>query len=252
VSVIALARLRVPGAPPAPSSPWRDLADGWAQFRGQTWLWLTTVQFALFNLFTWAPYLLLGPVLARQYLGGAGAWGLITAAFAGGAIIAGIAIVGRRPRRPLLVAMASTFGYPAPCLALALHAPSYVVAAGAAAAGVGTTVFSTFWSTVMQQRVAPDMLARTTAFALTGAYALGASGYAVIGPIAAALGAGHVLGFAAGYATLSSAIMMLVPAIRSCRWTSHPEQRGEEPRACKQNCSSPADPSTPPTRPGGT
>jgi len=28
-----------------------------------------------FNLFTWAPYLLLGPILARQYLGGASAWG---------------------------------------------------------------------------------------------------------------------------------------------------------------------------------
>jgi hypothetical protein len=224
VSVAALARLRVPDATPGPSSPWRDLAEGWAQFRAQTWLWLTTAQFALFNLFTWAPYLLLGPILARQYLGGAGAWGVITAAYAAGAIVAGAAIVGRRPRRPLLVAVGATFGYAAPCLALALRAPGYAVAVAAAAAGVAGSVFGTYWSTVMQQRVAPEMLARTTAFALTGSYALGAAGYAVIGPVAAALGAGRVLGFAAGYATLSSAIMMMVPAIRFCQWKQSPEQ----------------------------
>jgi hypothetical protein len=33
-----------------------------------------------------------------------------------------------------------------------------------------------------------------------------------------------VLGFAAGYATLSSAIMMMVPAIRSCQWKHSPDQ----------------------------
>lgn len=232
VSVLALARLRVPdasggpaapGAKPGPATPWRDLADGWAQFRAQAWLWLTTAQFALFNLFTWAPYLLLGPILARQYLGGAGTWGVITAANAAGAIAAGAAIVGRRPRRPLLVAVAATFGYAAPCLALALHAPAAVVAVGAAAAGVAGSVFGTYWSTVMQQRVAPELLARTTAFALTGSYALGAAGYAVIGPVAALLGAGRVLGFAAAYATLSSAIMMMVPAIRDCQWKQLPD-----------------------------
>jgi Major Facilitator Superfamily len=238
VSVLALARLRVPdtpgaaGAPdavttpdakPGPSSPWRDLADGWAQFRAQAWLCLTTAQFALFNLFTWAPYLLLGPILARQYLGGAGIWGVITAANAAGAIAAGAAIVGRKPRRPLLVAVAATFGYAAPCLALALHAPAAAVAVGAAAAGVAGSVFGTYWSTVMQQRVAPELLARTTAFALTGSYALGAAGYAVIGPVAALFGAGRVLGFAAAYATLSSAIMMMVPAIRDCQWKQLPD-----------------------------
>ena len=33
----------------------RELAEGWAQFQAQTWLWVTTVQFALFNVFIWAP-----------------------------------------------------------------------------------------------------------------------------------------------------------------------------------------------------
>jgi MFS family permease len=227
VSVVGLTLLRVPRIPrPDARSPWRDLAEGWGQFLAHTWLWVTTAQFALFNLFTWAPYLLIGPILARDYLGGARAWGLIVTAGAAGAIVAGAFAVGRRPRRPLVVAVVASFGYPAPCLALALHAAGYVVAAGAVVAGAASAITSTYHSTVLQQQVAPGMLARATAFSLTGSYTLGAAGYAVIGPISGLVGAGRLLAFAAAYATLSSAVVMTVPAVRRVRWQdrlAHPD-----------------------------
>jgi MFS family permease len=143
VSVVGLASLRVPAVRPAARSPWRDLAEGWAQFRAHTWLWITTVQFALFNLFTWAPYLLIGPILARDYLGGARAWGLIVAAGAAGAIVAGALVVGRRPRRPMVAAVLASFGYPAPCLALALRAPFYAVACCSVIAGAASAISGT-------------------------------------------------------------------------------------------------------------
>jgi hypothetical protein len=217
VSLASLALLRIPAARAGGQSPWRDLADGWRQFRSQAWLCVITVQFALFNLFTWAPFLLLGPVLARAYLGGARAWGLVTAAMALGAVLAGLVLVGRRPRRPLVVAVAGTYGYGAPCLMLCLHLPVQAVAAGAFLAGAGSATFGTYFSTVTQQRVPPDMLARATAFDLTGAYALGSVGLAVIGPVAAVVGAGRLLGFAAGYAALSSTVVLSLRAIRSVR-----------------------------------
>ncbi len=224
VSVLCLALLAVPPARPAAQSPWRDLTDGWAEFRAQTWLWLTTVQFALFNLVTWAPYLLLGPILARQYLGGAGAWGVIVAGYAAGSVLVGLFLVGCRPRRPLVVAVVGTFGYALPCLLLALHAPLFPVAAAAFAAGSGSAVFGTNWSTVMQQRIAPEMLGRVTAFTLTGAYALGSLGYAVIGSVAGIVGPARLLGFAAAYAVLSSTVVLATPAIRSVRWQDRPGQ----------------------------
>ena len=224
VSVLSLAMLTIPATSPPTQSPWRDLADGWAQFRGQTWLWLTTMQFALFNLFTWAPYLLLGPILARQYLGGAGAWGAIAAAYAGGSVLAGLSLVGRRPRRPLVVAVVGTFGYALPCLLLALRAPLLPVIAAAAAAGCGSAVFGTFWTTVMQQRVAPELLARTTAFTMTGSFALGSLGWTVMGSVAGLVGAGRLLGFAAAYATISSAAVLATSAIRAVRWQDSTRQ----------------------------
>ncbi|MBO0835683.1 MAG: MFS transporter, partial [Actinobacteria bacterium] len=95
VSVLALASLRIPPAGVRVQSPWRDLTDSWGVFRNESWLWIVTLQFTFFNLFTWAPYLLLGPILARAYLGGAQAWGIVTAAFAGGAVLGGVLMVGR-------------------------------------------------------------------------------------------------------------------------------------------------------------
>ncbi len=218
VSVVALARLAVRPASQPIQSPWRDLSESWAAFRAQTWLWLTTVQFALFNLFTWAPYLLLGPIVARDYLGGAGAWGIISAAYAGGAVLGGLVMIGRRPRCPLVVGVIGTFGFPVPCLLLALHAPAYAVAAGALAAGCGSSVYGTLEATVQQQRVPAGMLSRITALTLTGSFALGSVGYAVIGSVAGLLGPTRLLAFAAGYATISSCVMLAAPAIRSVRW----------------------------------
>jgi hypothetical protein len=139
VSVLALSLLRLPRAPagmagtaaqagqaaglagadgtePAARPTLRaDLAEGWADFRSRTWLCASTVQFAFFNLITWAPWMLLGPVLGRAYLGGAGIWGAIMAVQGAGAITAGLLCLGRRPlARSNSSAKAGTRG-PAAC-----------------------------------------------------------------------------------------------------------------------------------------
>ena len=59
------------------------------------------------------------------------------------------------------------------------------------------------------------MLARVSAFTLTGAFALGSAGYAVIGPLTAVAGAGRLLGFAAAWGMLSPAVVLAVPAVRA-------------------------------------
>jgi predicted MFS family arabinose efflux permease len=219
VSMAALALLRLPQAGRGHRrSLLREAGEGWAEFRSRTWLWVTTLQFALFNLITWAPYLLLGPVLARDYLGGARAWGVIMAANGAGSILGGLAALGRRPRRPLVVATVATFGYPVPCLLLALHAPAYGVGAGAFAAGLGGTLFSTFWTTALQQQVPAARLSRASSFVTFGAFGPGTLGLAIAGPAAALAGASHVLAAGAAWAVLSSLVVLLLPSIRAITW----------------------------------
>src|SRR5258706_15894785 len=98
---------------------------------------------------------------------------------------------------------------------LSLHLPVYAVAAGACVAGVGSAVFSTYWTTVLQRRVPQEMLARVTAFAPTGSYALGSAGFVVIGPVAAVVGPGRMLGFAAAWTAVSTTVVLSLRAIRS-------------------------------------
>jgi hypothetical protein len=235
ISALALAGLRLPGTgqplsrtgrpfpgtgqPPGQpaqraSSLRRDLAEGWTEFLAHPWLWPQTVQFALFNLVTWGPYLVLGPVLARQYLGGARAWGVILACYGGGAILGGLLALGRRPRRPLLAATLATLGYPLPPLALALHLPLPAVAGAALGAGVGSALGGAFSATVQQRLIPAAALSRVGAFNLVGAYAFGPVAFAAAGPVAAVLGARAVLAFGAAWSAGLTGAVLTVPAIR--------------------------------------
>jgi hypothetical protein len=235
VSAVALAGLRFPAARgPRCQSLLSELTDGWAEFTAHAWLWAGTIQFALFNLLTWGPYLVLGPVLARDYLGGARAWGLIMACYGGGAVIGGLLALGRRPARPLVVATLATLGFPLPPLALALHLPAVAVGGGALAAGLGSALGSALKATVTQQLVPARALSRVAAFNMVGAFAFGPAAFAAAGPAAAVVGARAVLGFGAAWAACGTLAVLALPSVRRMTWEAGgcvagppPEQPGQ-------------------------
>ena len=219
LSAVALARLRFPSVDTSRrGSLLSDLAAGWAEFSAHSWLVAGTIQFALFNLLTWGPYLVLGPVLARDYLGGASAWGAILACYGGGAILGGLLALGRRPRRPLAVANLATLGFPLPPLALALHLPVVAVAGGALLAGLGSALGSALEATVTQQRIPVQALSRVGAFNMVGAFAFGPVAFAAAGAVAAMVGTRAVLGFGAVWAVFGTLAVFTVPSVRHMTW----------------------------------
>ena len=219
VSAGALAMLHFPNVDTSRSrSLLSDLAAGWAEFRAHSWLVASTIQFALFNLLTWGPYLVLGPVLARDNLGGASAWGAILACYGGGAVLGGLLALGRRPRRPLAVANLATLGFPLPPLALALHLPVVAVAGGALLAGFGSALGTPLEATVTQQRIPAQALSRVGAFNMVGAFAFGPVAFAAAGPVAAIVGARAVLGFGAAWAAFGTLVVFAVPSVRHMTW----------------------------------
>ncbi len=228
MSAVALAGLELPkSSQDAGHSIVHDLAEGWGEFTSRTWLWVTTVQFALFNLVAWGPFLVLGPVLAKAYLGGAGPWGVILAFYGAGSVVGGLVALGRRPQRPLLVAAVSTFGYAAPLALLAFSAPTLEVAAGALIAGLGSAGFNIFWSASIQQQVPADAQARVYAFGLVGAYSAGPIAFAAAGPVSTLVGAHLVLGVGAAWTVLTSLVVVAIPAIRAVRWLP-PSKTGDQ------------------------
>ena len=88
-----LARMRIaPRADAQHQRFLRELRAGRREFTARTWLWSTVLLFGLANVFFIFMFLqVLGPAVAQERLGGAGAWAAILTAAGIGAIAGGVA-----------------------------------------------------------------------------------------------------------------------------------------------------------------
>jgi MFS family permease len=89
VSALLRVRLRVVRGAERPVKPSMlgDLRDGWREFVARTWVWVMVGTFGLFQLTLFPAFLVLGPAIAQDHLGGASAWGAILAVQAGGSVV---------------------------------------------------------------------------------------------------------------------------------------------------------------------
>jgi hypothetical protein len=191
------------------------LRVGWAEFARIRWLWLLTGQWLVFSMLTLAPVTVLGPALAQRYLGGAAAWGAISASLALGAV-GGQFGAGRirPPARPGLAIAVLMPVMTAEALALGLGAPLAAVAAAAAVTGLAMGVQTVFFATAMQASVRPELLARVAAIDLLGSEGGQPAGYALAGPAAAAVGTHAFLTGSAVIMAVAATAFTFVPALR--------------------------------------
>lgn len=161
-----------------------------------------------------APFFVLGAVISKRSLGGAGAWALILSAFAAGSVIGGLATMRVKPRRPLLVGSTALLPIALPGTVLALGAPAVVIAAAAVLAGAGGMLFNALWETTLQQHVPPAALSRVSAYDWFGSLAVQPLGYAIVGPAASHLGTNATLYGAAAIMFGSCVAILSVPSVR--------------------------------------
>lgn len=166
----------------------RQLKQGWTEFWARTWLWVIVLEFSLVNALIFAPMFVLGPVIAKESLGGAPAWGLVLAIEAAGSVLGGALMLRWRPSRPLLAATLSTLLWAWPLLALAHRGPLWLIASGTFLSGIGLAVFGTLWTTTMQHEVPSDVLSRVSAYDWFGSLVFLPIGLAIIGPVSESLG----------------------------------------------------------------
>jgi MFS family permease len=77
-SAVLLSRLRVGSErAEATENAFTNMRQGWHEFRRRRWLWSVTLLSGLSVLVEYAPIMALGPVVARQWLGGVSAWAAI-------------------------------------------------------------------------------------------------------------------------------------------------------------------------------
>jgi hypothetical protein len=215
VSAAFLAQLKLPPHVRLPPQRFvHDLREGWREFSSRTWLWVGVAVAGIANMMA-AAFFVLGAAISRASLGGAGAWALILASFSGGSFAGGLVALRLRPRRPFFASFVGFLPFGLPSAMLALRLPAPAIAAAALVAGAGLMIGNALWETTLQQHVPPAALSRVTAYDWFGSVAGQPLGNAVVGPAAAAIGAGATLWVAAAAITVSNVIALSLPSIRA-------------------------------------
>ena len=185
----------------------------------RTWFLLNLGAHALWN-FGFAAFLVLGPIVAKQRLGGASAWGLIGASLGAGAVIGGLVALRIKPSRPLI--LANLAGTPAALqlLALAVPLPTAAIMAVCVIGWAGLTLLNEVWFATVPQLIPADVLARATSFDWLLSIIAMPVGFAVSGPVADHIGIQATLVAAAAIMAVPCSLIVLVPGVRSVRRTS--------------------------------
>ena len=191
-----------------------DLLEGWRVVRARSWLGTGLASLALYQAAVIAPMMVLGPVVARDALGGAGAWGAILSATGIGAVLGGLASLKVRFARPLLLAALLMLADLPQLASLAVPATVVVIAAAALLAGAAGGIYGTVWDTVQQAHVPGGALARVSSYGWFATTALQPVGYTLAGAAAGLIGVAPALWTAFAIELAITAAFVAVPSVR--------------------------------------
>ena len=224
VAAWALAAMRVrPPERAEATTVFHDLRVGWRDFWSRQWLWTIVIQFGVVNAVYTGALNVLGPAVAKRHLGGAAAWAAVLVAVEAGVIASGLVLLRWLPRRILRTATFGAFGLALPLIALARPEPLVIVVVTAFASGYLVEIFGVLWDTTYQQEIPLEKLSRLSAYDAIGSWALMPLGFAVAGPVGAAVGTRASFIGAAVIVVLATALVLLSRDVRTL------ERRAEQP-----------------------
>ena len=225
VSAISLAMLRLSRSRRAGErqSFIADLKGGWHELVAHTWLWVIIAWAATYLGIVIAPFMTLGPVIAKESLGGAAAWGMIAAGWGIGTLTGGLIALRWKPVRPMFTCTLLVLLIAPAVALLALRAPAPVIATAQAIGGVGMGVFMAVWQTTLQQQVPEEALSRVSAWDWMGSFLFLPLGLVVAGPVSDVIGISTTLWIAVAWAVGSTLVVLLVPGVRNLRRLDEPE-----------------------------
>ncbi len=219
VSALSLAMLRVPAMPPKEkTSFFAEMVAGWRAVSSRTWYLINLCSHALWN-FAIAALFVLGPIIAKEHLGGASAWGLIGASMGAGSVIGGLIALRVMPRRPLVAANLALTLAALEALALIGPSPIVVIMATGVLGFAGLTFLNEVWFATVPQLLPADVLARANSFDWLLSLIAMPAGFAICGPVADHVGIPTTLVGTAILLAVPSVLIMLVPGIRGVRRT---------------------------------
>lgn len=192
-----------------------ELREGFREVRGRRWLWMSIVAFSAFSIFAFPAYMVAGPAVAEEALGGAGAWAAILGVGSAGAFAGGAIALRIRPRHPMMVCWLMCLAEPPQLILLALHAPLPAILVAGFASGITFPIFETLWTTTLQREIPEEKLGRVTSYDWFGSLVTAPIGYALAGPVVALIGASGLLYISAvAVVAIPVAVLTLAPDVR--------------------------------------
>ena len=218
-SAVVLAAMRLPRRLSTLETPnlLRELADGWSEFASRRWLWTTVVAAGVGNMAWVGGSSVYGPVVAKLSLGGAAAWGAISASEGAGLLVGGLLLLRYRPEKPLFVGMAALATTALPLTLLASLRSTAAIAAAFLVSGIALELFNASWATVLQQHVPLERLSRVSSYDALGSFVFIPLGLTVAGPVASAIGLTHALWAAAAIVAGAMVSALAVRDVREVR-----------------------------------
>ncbi|MEU3712693.1 MFS transporter [Streptomyces catenulae] len=206
-----------------------DLREGWREVAGRRWLWVVVTQFAVVNAAFAATQSVYGPLVARDRLGGAGAWGTALATFGTGTLLGALLMTRWKPHRMLLTGGCGSLLCALPPAALAAGLPLPALAATMAGCGIGVEVFAVTWMTALHQEIPTDKLSRVSSYDWLGSVGMVPLATALAGPAQNLTGRPTALWSSATLITLLTLAALAVPDVR--RLTRRTTDAPQEPAA---------------------
>jgi len=164
LSALLVSGIKVHQLPGSGESAIKDLTNGWKEFISYPWVVIIVVCYMIMNSMYAGTIDVIGPVIAKSDLGGARGWALIMMCGSLGALIGTVIALRLRYRRPLITASLYSFAFPILILLFSFPAPLYVLAIGAALAGISMDIFGVAWDGAIQREVAREKLSRVSSY----------------------------------------------------------------------------------------
>ena len=207
-------RKYTPVAKPSSESTLQELKSGWREFKSHKWIVAIVAASTILFAGERAVYSIIGPLVAKNELGGPKPWSFILATWSIGSVV-GVFIAGKfKPKYPIRFALMMQFPAVLWMLALGNTKTIWVIAICAFALGIAMDLFYVLWVTTIQQHVAKESLSKVLAYDAWGSMAMAPLVMGIAGPIAESFGTQMTLNYLAIIFSAALLLPFLVKEVR--------------------------------------
>jgi MFS family permease len=212
-SALLLFGLRLPPITRKPSSFLTDVRDGWREVTKRSWIWVSILYYAVFNV-AFSITVVLGPARLAGTPNGALKWGAVLAGMSVGTLTGNAMALRLAPRYLLRWPRIAELLGVGMVLALAFASPLPVLAVAAFLMGIAMTYPDALWFTALQQEIPEEALSRVSAFDYLGSMALRPVGYSLAAVLVVVGARTALLALAVVYVA-ATLLTLLAPGVRN-------------------------------------